>query len=117
MLKVYKRTIHIGQAEASHGRELSMNTGKAMSGKMKISNWLTITGMIAGAIVGTLVLSVFFVAILIPLGLLGFGAWLRLRQLKNSMVDQSIEADYTVITDTAKSPKIRRSFKYEKNDK
>ena len=50
MLKVYKRTIHIGQAEASHGRELSMNTGKVMSGKMKISNWLTITGMIAGAI-------------------------------------------------------------------
>ncbi len=117
MLKVYKRTIHIGQVEASHGRELSMNTGKVMSGKMKISNWLTITGMIASAIVGTLVFSVFFVAILIPPGLLGFGAWLRLRQLKNSMVDQSIEADYTVITDTAKSPKIRRSYKYEKNDK
>jgi hypothetical protein len=33
------------------------------------------------------------------------------------MMDQSIEADYTVITDTAKSPKIRRSYKYEKNDK
>jgi hypothetical protein len=33
------------------------------------------------------------------------------------MMDQSIEADYTVITDTAKSPKIRRGYKYEKNDK
>jgi hypothetical protein len=70
MLKVYKRTIHIGQTEASHGRELSMNTGKVMTGNMKISNWLTITTMIAGAIVGTLVFSVFFVAMLIPLVLL-----------------------------------------------
>ena len=26
----------------------------------------------------------------------------RLRQLKNSTMDQSIEAEYTVITDTAK---------------
>ena len=102
MLKVYKRTLHIGQTEASHGRHLSMNTDKVMTGSMKISNWLTIAAMIAGAIVGILVFSVFFIAILIPLGLLGLGAWLRLRQLKNSQMDQSIEAEYTVITDTAK---------------
>jgi len=102
MLKVYKRTIHIGQTEGSHGLELSMNTGNVMTGSMKISNWLTITAMIAGAIIGTFVFSVFFVMILIPLGLLGLGAWLRLRQLKNRTMDQSIEAEYTVITDTAK---------------
>jgi hypothetical protein len=102
MLKVYKRTLHIGQTEASHGRHLSMNTDKVMTGSMKISNWLTIAAMIAGAIVGILVFSVFFIAILIPLGLLGLGAWLRLRQLKNRLMDQSIEAEYTVITDTAK---------------
>ncbi|MFA5924610.1 MAG: hypothetical protein WC856_25545 [Methylococcaceae bacterium] len=97
MLKVYKRTIHIGQTEVGHRLESSMNTSS-----MKMSDWLTITAMIAGAIIGTLVFSVFFVAILIPLGLLGLGAWLRLRQLKNSQMDQSIEAEYTVITDTAK---------------
>lgn len=102
MLKVYKRTLHIGQTEASHARHLSMNTDKVMTGSMKISNWLTIAAMIAGAIVGILVFSVFFIAILIPLGLLGLGAWLRLRQLKNRLMDQSIEAEYTVITDTAK---------------
>jgi hypothetical protein len=99
MLKVYKRTIHIGQTEAGHGLE---SYGNVMTGSMKISNWLAITAMIAGAIVGTLVFSVVFVAILIPLGLLGLGAWLRLRKLKYSPMDQSIEAEYTVITDTAK---------------
>ena len=69
MLKVYKRTIPIGRTEASHGRDLSMNTGNVMAGGVKVYNWLTITTMIAGAIIGTLVFSVFFVAILIPLGL------------------------------------------------
>ena len=102
MLKVYKRTIHIGQTEAGYRLKSAMNTGNVMTGSMKISNWLTITSMIAGAIVGTLVISVFFIAILIPLSLLGLGAWLRLRQLKNSQIDQSIEAEYTVITDTTK---------------
>ncbi|MGR8998803.1 MAG: hypothetical protein ACU88J_07120 [Gammaproteobacteria bacterium] len=67
-----------------------------------MSDWLTITAMIAGAVIGTLVFSVFFIMILIPLGLLALGAWLRLRQLKNSTMDQSIEAEYTVITDTEK---------------
>ena len=108
MLKVYKRTIHMGRTEASHGRDLSMNTDKVMTGSMTISDWLTITAMIAGAIVGTLVFSVFFVVILIPiglLGLLGLGAWLRLRQLKNSQMDQSIEVEYKVITNTEKNHK------------
>ena len=96
MLKVYKRTIHIGQTEANHGLE--------SSGNVKMSYWLTITAMIASAIIGTLVFSVIFVMILIPLGLLGLGAWLRLRQLKNSKMDQSIDAEYTVISDTKKRP-------------
>ena len=109
MLKVYKRTIHIGQIEAGHRLE--------SSGNVKMSNWLTVTAMITSAIIGTVVFSVFFVMILIPLGLLALGAWLRLRQLKKSTMDQSIEAEYMVITDTAKSPKIRRGYKYEKNDK
>ena len=91
MLKVYKRTIHIGQTEADHGLE---SYGNVMTGSMKIPNWLTITAMIAGAIVGTLVFSVVFVAILIPLGLLGLGAWLRLRKLKNSTMGQSAGSRY-----------------------
>ena len=97
MLKIYKRTIHIGQTEAGHRLESSMSTDNVMTGSMKMSNWLTITAIIAGAIVGTLVFSVLFVMILIPLGLLAFGGWLRLRQLKNRTVDQSIEGEYTVI--------------------
>ena len=102
MLKVYKRTIYFGQTESGHGLESSMNTSS-----MKLSDYLTITAMIASAIIGTLVFSLFFVMILIPLGLLGLGVWLRLRQLKNSPMDQSIEAEYTVITDTAKKPITR----------
>jgi hypothetical protein len=94
MLKVYKRTLHIGQTEAGHRL--------ASSGGMKMSNWLMSVAMFASAIIGTLVFSLFFVAILIPLALLGLGVWWRLRQLKNSSMDQSIEAEYTVITDTAK---------------
>jgi hypothetical protein len=65
-----------------------MKTGKEMTDSMKIYNWLTINAMIAGAIVGIFVFSVFFVAILIPLGLLGLGVWLRIRQLKYSQMDQ-----------------------------
>jgi hypothetical protein len=103
MLKVYKRTIRMGRTEASQGRDLSMNTDKVMTGSITISDWLTITAMIAGAIVGTLVFSVFFVVILIPIGLLGLGAWLRLRQLKNGQMDQSIEVEYKVITNTEKT--------------
>ena len=95
----------MGRTEASHGRGLSMNTDKVMTGSMTISDWLTITAMIAGAIIGTLVFSVFFVVILIPIGLLGLGAWLRLRQLKNSQMDQSIEVEYKVITNTEKNHK------------
>ena len=116
MLKIHKRAIHTGQTEASHGHGLSIKSDKVMTGSMKISNWLSITTMIAGAIVGTLVFSVFFVAILIPLGLLGLGAWLRLRQLKNNLKDQSIEAEYTVITDTAEKPITRRAYKNGKNN-
>ena len=106
MLKIYKRTIHIGKTEAGQLPE--------SSGGMKISNWLTITAMIASAIVGILVFSVFFFAILIPLGLLGLGAWLRLRQLKNSEMDQSIEAEYTVITDTEKRSIAMEGYKNNK---
>jgi hypothetical protein len=56
--------------------------------------------MIAGAVAGTLVFSVFFAAILIPLGILGLRAWLRLRQLQKTNLNQSIEAEYTVISET-----------------
>jgi hypothetical protein len=94
MLKVYKRTIQIGQTEAGHGLE--------SSGNLKMPHWLTIIAMIASAIIGTVVFSVLFIMILIPLALLGFGTWLRLRQLKKSTMGQSIEGEYTVITETAK---------------
>lgn len=103
MLKNYKRTIHIGRTGAGHRLESSVHNDSVMKNGIKLSNGLTIPAMIAGAVVGTLVFSVVFAAILLPLGLLlGIGAWLRLRKLKTSPVDQSIEADYTVITDTEK---------------
>lgn len=94
MLKVYKRTIHIGQTEAGHRLE--------SSGNQKMPNWLTIIAMIASAIIGTVVFSLLFVIILIPLALLALGTWLRLRQLKKSTMNQSIEGEYTVITETSK---------------
>lgn len=92
MLKVYKRTIHIGQTETDHRLE--------SSGNLKMPNWLTVIAMIVSAIIGTVVFSVLFVMILIPLALLALVTWLR--QLKKSKMDQSINGEYTVITGTSK---------------
>ena len=40
----------------------------------------------------------------------------QMAQLKNSLKDQSIEVEYTVITDTAEKPITRQAFKNGKNN-
>jgi hypothetical protein len=64
MFKVYKRTIHIGSTAQPQQIEYQVEA----NGRSKISKFLAIPAMIAGAVVGTLVFSVFFAALLILLG-------------------------------------------------
>lgn len=102
MFKIYKRTIHIGTSQNSHERleyRVEENLGSSLS---KV---LAIPAMIAGAVVGTLVFSVFFAVLLIPLGIVGFKAWrlMKSAQQQNRQTEgDSITAEYTVISDTDK---------------
>lgn len=99
MFKVYKRTIHIGTS--AHPQQIEYQV--EANGRSKISKLLAIPAMIAGAIVGTLVFSVFFALLLIPLGIIGFRVWRLIRTAQQQSVNQtqseSIAAEYTVISD------------------
>lgn len=106
MFKIYKRTIHIGTSENSQGRleyQVEESSGSSLS---KI---LAIPAMIAGAVVGTLVFSVFFVVLLIPLGIVGYKAWRLIKTAQQQNVGQadgeSITAEYTVISDSEQDNK------------
>ncbi len=103
MFKIYKRTLHIGTSENPERRleyQVEESSGSSLS---KI---LAIPAMIAGVIVGTLVFSVFFAVLLIPLGIVGFRAWRLLKAAQQQNVRQSdsesITAEYTVISKTDK---------------
>jgi preprotein translocase subunit Sec63 len=99
MFKVYKRTIHIGTSAQPQQIEYQVEA----NGRSKISKFLAIPAMIAGAVVGTLMFSVFFAVLLIPLGFIGFRAWRLIRTAQQQSVSQtegeSIAAEYTVISD------------------
>ena len=96
MFRIYKRTLH--RANDPQGR-LEYHVEEASS----LSKALTIPAMIAGAVVGTLVFSVFFAVLLIPLGIVGFNAWRLMKRAQQPSVRQSesdsITAEYTVVSD------------------
>lgn len=103
MFKIYKSTIHIGESKNTQGRlEYRVEESSGSS----LSKMLTIPAMIVGAIVGTLVLSVFFVVLLIPLGIMGFKTWRLLKSVRKHSTRQSdgdsIIAEYTILPDTDK---------------
>lgn len=100
MFKIYKRTIQIGTSKNPQHRleyQVEESTGS------NLSKILTIPAMIVGAVVGTLVFSVFFAVLLIPLGIVGYKAWRLLKTGQQANVGQtaseSISAEYTVISD------------------
>lgn len=101
MFRIYKRTLH--SANDPQGRleyHVEEDSGS------KISKILAIPAMIAGAVVGTLVFSVFFAVLLIPLGIVGFNAWRLMKRTQQQSVRQSesdsITAEYTVVSDQDK---------------
>ncbi len=98
MLKIYKKTILIDSSGAHPRLESPPQS--------KLSNLLSIPAMIAGAVLGTVVFSAFFALLLIPLTIIGIRGWWLLRKLKNAQVDgQSLEAEYTAVSDPAKTSK------------
>lgn len=101
MFKIYKRTIHIGTSENPQGR---LETQVEESSGSSLSKILAIPAMIAGAVIGTLVFSVFFAVLLIPLGIVGYKAWRLLKTAQQQNASQtdseSINAEYTVISDS-----------------
>lgn len=105
MFKIYKRTLQIGQTGKGRRLESSLYENHAVTGNSKFSNWLTVPAAVAGVVVGTLVFSVFFAVILIPLGILGLRVWLRLQKLKDGSGAQAIDAEYTVINEAGKTGK------------
>jgi hypothetical protein len=99
MFKVYKRTFHIGSTAQPQQIEYQVEAND----RSTISKFLAIPAMIAGAVVGTLVFSVFFAALLIPLGFFGYRTWRLIKTAQQQSVSQtegeSIAAEYTVISD------------------
>lgn len=103
MLKIYKKVIRIDTVRHDPRLEsLAHNSnGTPVSGKL--ANLLSVPAMIAGAVLGTLVFSVFFALLLIPVAIVGIRAWWLLRKFKNAPIDdQSLDAEYTVLSDTSK---------------
>lgn len=104
MLKIYKKVIHIDRSRPDPRLESLAQIGNSGSGPSKLTNLLTLPAMIAGAVVGVLAFSALFALLLIPVAIVGIKAWWMLRKLKNAPVDdQSLDAEYTVISDTSKT--------------
>lgn len=99
MFKIYKKTVQIVSTERPQQIEYQVEE----NGRSSMSKILAIPAMIAGAVAGTLVFSVFFAVLLIPLGIIGFRAWRLISAAQQQSVRQtegeSISAEYTVISD------------------
>lgn len=98
MFKVYKRTLHIGRTDEGDKLQSSVFAEKVINAN-KQPLWSRIPAIIASTLVAGLALSLIFAAILLPLGLLGLAAWLRYRKMQKNTPDQTIEAEYTVISE------------------
>jgi len=103
MIKIYRRTIQIGTPD--HLQQRIEYRVEEKPG-FRFANILAIPAMVAGAILGTLMFSMFFIILLIPLGIFGFRAWRLMKSAQQQPPhrdqDESISAEYTVVTDKDK---------------
>ena len=103
MFKIYRRTIQIGSPDHLQQRIEYRIEEKSRS---RIANILAIPAMIVGAVLGTLVFSLFFAVLLIPLAIFGFRAWRLMKSVQQQTTRQaegeSITAEYTVVSDKDK---------------
>ncbi len=102
MIKIYKRTIRITSPENTQRLEyrVEKNTGP-------ISKILAVPAVIAGLIAGTIVFSVFFALLLVPIGILGFKVWRMSKTVESRRKSEVIDADYTVVPDSNNQPNKR----------
>jgi hypothetical protein len=103
MFRIYKRSIHIGNTENPQQLEYRVEESTGSG----ISKVLAIPAMIFGAVIGTLIFSVFFAVLLIPLGIIGFKAWRMMNRLQRQSLREteaeSLSAEYTVVYDQDKN--------------
>jgi len=102
MFRVYKRTIQIGsQRPIGVSDTNTYRVGETVS-VHKLPMFLTVPLMLVGTVVATALFSMFFVLLLIPMGIVGFKAWRLMKKTQNQTLDQTIEAEYTVISEDKK---------------
>lgn len=107
MFKIYKQTLHISRPPQTQRLNSIAYYRQEKTLSQRISSFLTIPAMIAGAILGILAFSVFFAMLLIPLSIVVFRAWRLLKEAKQQPDNQSIAAEYTVIDDEVSHTKDR----------
>lgn len=98
MFKIYRRTIRIKDSEGA--RRLEYRVGEPTGTLAKI---LAIPLLFGTAVVATLVFSLFFVVLLMPLGLVAFNVWRRMKELRQVADQEIIDAEYTVVSEQDKS--------------
>lgn len=98
MFKIYKKVILVQSPNQGHRLDSSAQTIK--SDGYWFANILAVPAMIVGAVLITLFFSVFFALFMIPLSIVGLRAWWLLRKLKQGQLDQTLDAEYTIIKET-----------------
>lgn len=102
MFKIYKKVILVQSPNQGHRLDSSVQAIKPDG--YWFANLLAVPAMIVGAVLITLFFSVFFALFMIPVSIIGLRAWWLLRKLKQSQLDQTLDAEYTVIKDTVEKP-------------
>ena len=106
MLKIYKKIIVVERP--NQGSRLESSAEIVRSNRHWLANLLAVPALMVGALFVTVFFSLFFALFLIPVSILGLRAWWSLRKLKQGQPDQTLEAEYTVISETVKKTGPRK---------
>ena len=102
MFRVYKRTVQISSAQPLASSHTNTYRVSGETSTHKVPTVLTVPLMIAGAVVGTVLFSMFFALLLVPMGIVGFKAWRLMKKTQQQSDGQTITAEYTVISKSEK---------------
>lgn len=96
MAKFYKKIIFIDSTNPDLGLQSDQQQAEP-SLRQKLSRWLALPAMIAGALVGMVFFSAFLLLLLVPLAIWAARRWWRLRKTKNTEDQTVIDGEYSVI--------------------
>lgn len=102
MFKIYKKSFVVSSSNSHHRLDTLEHEVNETSITRRFSKLLAIPGMIVGGLLMAIFFSAFFPLLLIPIAILGIRGWWLLRKLRGSQATQCIDAEYTVIKDTAR---------------